>query len=293
MPAGLQLLRRHAHVRPEVPHPAGRAGGRGDPFFFVDDNIFLSHKYAYELFEALIPLKIRWGSQASLELICKDEKLLQLAARSGCISLFVGFESVDQQTLDKAHKSFNKVHRFDSNVAIMHKYGINVVGAFIFGFETDTRETFQQTLAFAMRNKLAMVNTGIMTPFPGTEVFQKSERDGLLTDRDWEHYTGGNLVWSHPTLDKEEIESAYLEFRQAFYSWPSIFKRFWPNRHHALYYFGMNFTHWWRAYRNPHNRVKYPSVAPRSFGIEPGRWRDRMASVPARVTEISRDPFAG
>jgi radical SAM superfamily enzyme YgiQ (UPF0313 family) len=260
-------------------------------FFFVDDNIFLSHQYAYELFEALIPLKLKWGSQASLELICKDEKLLQLAARSGCISLFVGFESVDQKTLDKAHKSFNKVHRFDANVAKMHKYGINVVGAFIFGFETDTRDTFQQTLDFAMRNKLAMVNTGIMTPFPGTEIFQKAERDGTLTDRDWEHYTGGNLVWSHPSINKEEMEHAYLEFRRTFYSWPSIFKRFWPNRHHALYYFGMNFTHWWRAYRNPHNRVKYPSVAPRSFGIEPARWSGRMA--PAPTAEVSGDSATG
>lgn len=261
--------------------------------FFVDDNIFLSHQYAYELFEALIPLKIKWGSQASLELICKDEKLLKLAARSGCLSLFVGFESVDQQTLNNAHKAFNKVHRYDENVAKMHKYGINVVGAFIFGFVTDSRSTFQQTLDFAMRNKLAMVNTGIMTPFPGTEVFQEAERKGLLTDRDWEHYTGGNLVWSHPNFDKDELEHAYLEFRRTFYSWPSIFKRFWPNRHHALYYFGMNFTHWWRAYRNPNNRAKYPSVAPSSFGIGPGRWSGRMAPVPARVTGVSRDPVAG
>ena len=254
-------------------------------FFFVDDNIFLSHKYAYELFEALIPLKIQWGSQASLELICKDDELLRLAARSGCMSLFVGFESVDQETLNKAHKSFNKVDRFDANVTKLHKHGINVVGAFIFGFESDTHQTFQNTLDFAMRNRLAMVNCGIMTPFPGTEVFLKAEREGRLTDRDWEHYTGGNLVWAHPTFGKQEMELAYLEFRRTFYSWPSIFKRFWANRHHPLYYFAMNFTHWWRAYRNPNNRAKYPSVAPRSFGLEPARWSTRLAPIPVTVSE--------
>jgi radical SAM superfamily enzyme YgiQ (UPF0313 family) len=254
-------------------------------FFFVDDNIFLSHKYAYELFEALIPLKIRWGSQASLELICKDEALLELAARSGCMSLFVGFESIDQDTLNKAHKSFNKVSRFDDNVALMHKHGINVVGAFIFGFESDTVDTFRKTLDFAMRNRLAMVNTGIMTPFPGTEVFQKAEREGLLTDGNWEHYTGGNLVWSHPTIGKEEMEAAYLQFRRAFYTWPSIFRRYWANRRHPLYYFGMNFTHWWRAYRNPLNRAKYPTVTHRDFGLAPERWSRRLGTIRIPATE--------
>ena len=243
-------------------------------FFFVDDNIFLSHKYAYELFEALIPMKIQWGSQASLELICKDEQLLRLAARSGCISLFVGFESVDQETLNKAHKSFNKAHNFDANIAKMRKYGINVVGAFIFGFESDTLHTFQQTLDFAMRNRLAMVNTGIMTPFPGTEVFEKTRREGLIRDRTWDHYTGGTLVWSHPNLGKDEIERANMEFRQEFYSWPSIFKRFWANRRHPHYYLAMNVIHWWRAHRAPAHQAKLPSVAPSALRfptVLPGR----------------------
>ena len=240
-------------------------------FFFVDDNIFLSHKYAYELFEALIPLKIKWGSQASLELVCKDEKLLQLAARSGCISLFVGFESVDQETLNKAHKSFNKVDKYDANIATIRKYGINVVGAFIVGFETDTLETFQKTFDFATRNRLAMVNMGIMTPFPGTEVYEKAQREGLIRDHDWEHYTGANLVWEHPTFEKDELERAYLEFRRKFYGMRSIAKRFWANRRHPLYYFGMNFIHMWRAYHRPHTGVRYPSVAPRRFATAPAR----------------------
>ena len=248
-------------------------------FFFVDDNIFLSHKYAYELFEALIPMKIKWGSQASLELICKDEELLRLAARSGCISLFVGFESIDQETLNKAHKSFNKVDKFDANIAKMRKHGINVVGAFIFGFETDTLKTFQRTLDFATHNRLALLNCGIMTPFPGTEVFQKAQQEGLLSDSNWEHYTGGNLVWKHPTIAKEDMERAYVELRRAFYSWPSIFKRFWANRKHPVYFFGMNFTHWWRAYRNPYNKARYPSVAPHGLGLSPLRPRARLTAA--------------
>ena len=94
----------------------------------------------------------------------------------------------------------------------------------------------------------------------------------MLTDTNWEHYTGGNLVWKHPVLDKQELEQAYLEFRRMFYSWPSILKRFWANRRQPTYYFAMNFTHWWRAYRNPLDRAKHPSVAPRMFTIRAPRW---------------------
>lgn len=230
-------------------------------FFFVDDNIFLSREYAFKLCEALIPLKIKWGSQGSLELICKDEKLLKLAARSGCLSLFVGIESVDQDILNSAHKSFNKVKNFEANIRKIHHAGINVVGAFIFGFDQDTPKSFDKVYDFAMRNRLAMVNTGIMTPFPGTEVYMRAKREGKIFDDNWEHYTGGNLVWHHPTMSKNELEELYTNFRRKFYRWPSILKRFWANRHHPLYYFGMNFTHWWRAYRNDKKRA-YPSVAP-------------------------------
>lgn len=262
-------------------------------FFFVDDNMFLSREYAYELFEALIPMKIQWGSQASLELICKDDELLKLARRSGCISLFVGLESIDQDTLNKAHKAFNKVAKFDDNIAKMRRHGINVVGAFIFGFENDTIETYQKTMDFAMRNRLALLNCGIMTPFPGTEVYRNIEAAGLIRDRNWENYTGGNLVWEHPKIDKAEMEHAYIEFRRAFYSWPSIMTRFWANRHHPFYYFGMNFTHWWRAYRNPNNATKHPSVAPTAFGLTVPRWNKGASAGAAAGTGGATSAAAG
>lgn len=243
------------HVLEEIRHFPSRL------FFFIDDNIFLSREYAYELFEALIPLKIKWGSQGSLALIARDVKLLRLAARSGCLSLFVGIESVDQETLNAAHKSFNKVAHYEESIRRVHAAGINVVGAFIFGFDQDTPNTFEKVFEFAVRNRLAMVNTGIMTPFPGTEVYERALAEGKIIDYDWEHYTGANLVFRHPTMTKEEIEEAYVAFRRRFYSWPSIARRFWANCAHPLYYLAMNYTHWWRAYRRRKARAM-PSVAP-------------------------------
>ncbi|MGH9888250.1 MAG: B12-binding domain-containing radical SAM protein, partial [bacterium] len=156
--------------------------------FFVDDNIFLSKDYAYELCEALIPLKVQWASQGSMELICRDEALLHLAARSGCVSLFVGIESVDQDTLDSHHKKFNKVRNYEENIRKMHRAGINVVGSFIFGFEQDTPESFDKVLDFAVGNRLSMVNCGILTPFPGSMTYAKARNDEKIVDFRWGQY---------------------------------------------------------------------------------------------------------
>ncbi len=224
--------------------------------FFVDDNIFLSSSYAYELFEALVPLKIKWASQGSMELICRDDKLLNLAARSGCVNLFVGIETVDQETLNAAHKRFNHVRNYDENIRKMHRAGINVTGSFIFGFEKDTSDCFDKVLDFAVGNRLSMVNCGIMTPFPGSVTYDKALRDDKIVDFRWGQYTGTNMVWRHPTMSKAEMEAGYDRFRRRFYSWPSIARRFWGNRSHPLSYLSMNLTLWWLYQSKPQRALR-------------------------------------
>lgn len=221
---------------------------RSRRLFFVDDNIFLSRSYAYELFEALIPLRVEWASQGSLELICRDEELLKLAARSGCISLFVGIETVSQETLNSAHKHFNQVRNYEANLRRIHRAGIMVVGSFIFGFAEDSPDCFDKVLDFAVGNRLSMVNCGLMTPFPGSVTWDKARQDDRIVDYRWGQYTGTNLVWRHPAMSKAEAEAGYDRFRRRFYSWSSIGRRFWANRAHPLYYLSMN-LHLWFLYQ--------------------------------------------
>ena len=222
--------------------------------FFVDDNIFLSKPYAYELCEALIPLNVRWAGQGSLELICRDDELLRLAARSGCVSLFVGIESVEQGTLNAHHKQFNKVQNFRDNLRKMNRAGILVVGSFIFGFEQDTPESFDKILDFAIENNIYMVNCGILTPFPGSVTYDKAVQQEKIVDFRWGQYTGTNLVWQHPVMSKAEVEARYDRFRRKFYSWSSIARRFWANRSHPFYYLGMN-LHLRRLYQTKSQRT--------------------------------------
>jgi radical SAM superfamily enzyme YgiQ (UPF0313 family) len=224
--------------------------------FFVDDNIFLSASYAYELFEALVPLKVKWASQGSMELICRDDKLLKLAARSGCVSLFIGLETVDQEALNAAHKRFNEVRNYEENIRKLRRAGVSVVGSFIFGFESDTSECFDKVLDFAVGNRLSMVNCGIMTPFPGSVTYDRARRDEKITDFRWGQYTGTNLVWRHPSMSKAEIEARYDRFRRQFYSWPSIARRFWANRSHPLVYISMNMHLWWLYHIRPRQTLR-------------------------------------
>jgi radical SAM superfamily enzyme YgiQ (UPF0313 family) len=182
--------------------------------------------------------------------------LLNLAVRSGCASLFIGIETIDQETLNAAHKSFNKVNKYEENIRKLHRAGINVVGSFIFGFENDTPECFDKVLDFAVGNRLSMVNCGILTPFPGSVSYDKARRDEKITDFRWGQYTGTNLVWRHPNMSKEEAEAGYDRFRRQFYSWPSIARRFWTNRFHPLYYLSMNLHLWWLYHIQPRQPVR-------------------------------------
>jgi radical SAM superfamily enzyme YgiQ (UPF0313 family) len=217
-------------------------------FLIVDDNVFFSHAYAHELFEALIPLQIKWGSQASLGLASRDKSLLKLAARSGCASLFVGIESLDQDTLNAAHKRFNHVNKYEAQLKALRRAGITVVGAFMFGFERDTSVTFHRVYDFAVRNRLATINVGIVTPLPGTAMYRTMDRNNQILDRDWRHYTCEVLVTRHATMSRAEIHDCYDDLSRRFYSWRSIATRAWANRRHPLFYLGMNLANRRRIY---------------------------------------------
>jgi radical SAM superfamily enzyme YgiQ (UPF0313 family) len=230
-------------------------------FLIVDDNVFFSHAYSRQLFEALMPLKIKWFSQASLDLACRDKSLLKLAARSGCVGLFVGIESLDQDTLNAAHKQFNRVGKYKEHLATMRRTGLTIVGAFMFGFEQDTPATFDRVYDFAVRNRLATITPGIVTPLPGTALYRSMDSNNLILDRDWRHYTCEVLVSRHPTMSRAEIHQHYDALSRRFYSWRSIAARFLGNLRHPLFYLGMNLANRSRIYGLASTESMLPPVA--------------------------------
>ncbi|MBI1766573.1 MAG: B12-binding domain-containing radical SAM protein [Acidobacteria bacterium] len=196
--------------------------------FFVDDNITSNMEQAKEFFRALIPLKIRWVSQASIN-AAHDEEFLQLIKASGCQGLLIGFESLNPDNLRKMHKSFNTMKGgYEQALANLRRHGIRLYVTFILGYDDDDGDTLQTTLEFAMRHKFYIVAFNHLTPFPGTPLYERLEREGrLLYDKWWLHpeYRYGMVPFVPRGMSAELVKQRCIEARQAFYSLPSIFKR--------------------------------------------------------------------
>lgn len=231
---------------------------------FVDDNIAGNKAYAKQLFKALIPLKINWGSQASLTM-ARDPELLSLAAKSGCTALFIGVESISAENLLAANKKFNKVEKFREEFKKFHDHGIMIQTGMIFGFDNDDESVFERTVEFLEGNRIELVMFNILTPLPGTNLYKKMDAEGRIIDRDWAHYDGRHVVFSPRLMNPETLQEGFLWSYHKFYSIPSILKRvvpsFWdlPHKHLLLQRLLVN-----GAYRRIVKRVPEGSLSPLS-----------------------------
>jgi len=196
----------------------------GDFLVFIDDNIAGNRRYAKELFTRLKPLKKQWASQASMTLT-RDPELLKLAAESGCVSLFIGVESLSPENLKDVNKSFNQVHQLEEAMKAVHDHDIMVLAGFIFGLDHDDEGVFERTLRFCERNRIELPTFFLLTPLPGTALFQRMESEGRLLHKDWGQYNGATVVFKPSLMTEETLQRGFNWACKEGYSWGSIFKR--------------------------------------------------------------------
>jgi radical SAM superfamily enzyme YgiQ (UPF0313 family) len=196
--------------------------------FLVDDNIFVDEDKARELFKALIPLKIKWSCQVSID-IARDQELVRLMAESGCISALIGFESLDPASLKEIKKGWNvKWQSYDDAIEVFQSEGIMIYGTFVFGCENDTLENFDIAVDFAIRHKFILANFNPLTPMPGAPLFDRMQREGrLLHDRWWldPGFKYGDATMLPMNMTAEELTKACFSARQKFNTMKSIFHR--------------------------------------------------------------------
>jgi len=157
----------------------------GQMIFFIDDNLTSDASGAKELMRALIPLNVRWVSQASIN-VAWDEEALELMERSGCQGLLVGFESLDPAGLAAMNKQFNMMRGGPREaLARFRRFGIRIYGTFIFGYDNDTRESFRATVEFCQQEALYIAAFNHITPFPGTPLYQRLEDEGRKRWEAW------------------------------------------------------------------------------------------------------------
>jgi radical SAM superfamily enzyme YgiQ (UPF0313 family) len=182
---------------------------------FSDDNIFGNRIYAKKLFSALRYEGVIWMSQASLN-IADNPELLRLAARSGCKGLFVGLESADCESLAQMNKGFLKPQKFRDAIAHLHDEGIGILGAFVLGNDNEDTSIFKRTFEFAKDIKLDLAQFAILTPYPGTAIYNKLIKENRIFNFDWEKYDAGNAVFKPLQMTaeklKEEVDNLWREF---------------------------------------------------------------------------------
>jgi radical SAM superfamily enzyme YgiQ (UPF0313 family) len=196
----------------------------GDFLVFIDDNIAGNRRYAKELFTQLKPLKKKWASQASMTLT-RDPELLKLAAESGCVSLFIGVESLSSENLKDVNKSFNQAYQFEEAMKAVHDHDIMILAGFIFGLDHDDEGVFERTLRFCERNRIELPSFFLLTPLPGTALFQRMESEGRLMHKDWGQYNGATVVFKPRLMTEETLQRGFNWVCKEGYSWGSIFKR--------------------------------------------------------------------
>jgi radical SAM superfamily enzyme YgiQ (UPF0313 family) len=191
---------------------------------FVDLNLIADRAYAQKLFEALIPLKVQWYGLSTV-LLADDVPLLKLAARSGCRGLLIGFESILPANLHKSSKGFNRPSRFKEIVALMHAHGIAVYGCFVFGMDHDTPDVFLETARLAVEARIDLPRFAISTPFPGTALYNRLEKEGRILTRNWELYDGQHVVFQPARMSVQDLQEGSERAWRAAYSMGSIARR--------------------------------------------------------------------
>ena len=176
--------------------------------FFVDDNIIGDIGYAKELFQALKLLNIEWNNQCTLT-IAKDDELLKLAQESGCDMMYIGFESLSQENLESIGKSFNRVEEYEEAVKRIQDHGIEIMASFIFGLDHDDETVFEKTINFIKKNKIKKPVFSILTPYPGTKLYQRLEQENRIIDRDWSKYDFGHVVIKPKLMSPETLQRGY------------------------------------------------------------------------------------
>lgn len=191
---------------------------------FIDLNLISDREYATELFQALLPLRIEWYGLATT-MLCDDMPLLDLAARSGCRGLLMGLESISKRNLRRSSKGFNDPDKYVQVVARLHEHRIALQGCFVFGLDEDTPEVFLKTASFAVEMGIDLPRFAVVTPFPGTELYRRLEKEGRILTRNWEKYDGQHVVFQPAQMSVEELQQGTEAAWKHAYSWSSLTSR--------------------------------------------------------------------
>lgn len=199
--------------------------------FFADASLTISPPYSKSLFKEMASLNKKFHCFGNINVLSRDDEFLKLSQEAGVTRWYVGIESVSQENINQAGKSTNKVEDYAKAIRKIKDHGMNVTGFFMFGFDNDTPDIFKKTLEAMYEWELDFASFSIVTPYPGTRLFERLEKDGRITSYDWSRYEEGKVNYKPVRMTEQELLDGITYIAKDFFSIKQIFKRSF-NRYH-------------------------------------------------------------
>jgi radical SAM superfamily enzyme YgiQ (UPF0313 family) len=193
----------------------------GRHLYFLDDHLFGDVRFASALFDGMRGMGRLWQAAGTVASVLRPG-LLEKAVAGGLRSLFVGFETLNPDALRAQRKAQNLHRDYGAAIRRLHDLGVMVNGSFVFGMDEDDASVFDRTVEWAIDNGVETATFHILTPYPGTALFQRIESEGRLLHRDWDLYDTRHVVFRTRGMSAEELESGYWRAYRDFYRWGSI-----------------------------------------------------------------------
>lgn len=209
---------------------------------FIDNNLGSRPAYLRALCQALQPLEIIWSAAVTID-VTDDPSLVREMALAGCTGVFVGFESLNGGNLTDSHKRTPAPEDYARRVEVFHRYGIQVNGSFVLGFDHDRPDVFERTVRWIEANRLECATFHILTPYPGTPLFRQMESEGRILHRDWDRYDTGHVVFQPKHMTVEELDRGYAWCYDTLFSHRSIWRRRPADSRAVLAYLAMSYLY--------------------------------------------------
>lgn len=208
--------------------------------FFVDDNLVANRRYALSLFSGMRGMGFKWLSHAPID-FARDPELMRAAGEAGCLGMFVGFESLNQESLVAMGKVTNRASSYLADARAFRDHGIGILGSFVLGSDGDTPAVFEPILRFCEAARIEAAIFPILTPYPGTQVRRRLEEEGRITSNDWQDYDMGHVNFIPRGMTAAELKAGHDWLNSSFYSFSSMYRRIFK-LHRSLQVFApMNF----------------------------------------------------
>ncbi|NLR89839.1 B12-binding domain-containing radical SAM protein [Flammeovirga agarivorans] len=195
----------------------------GKHLYFLDDHLLGNTKFASELFEGMKGMNRVFQGAATVDSILRGN-LIEKAADAGLRSLFVGFETFSPENLKQSNKKQNLQKDYIKAVNRLHSLGIMINGSFVFGLDDDDQDVFKRTVDWGVENGITTSTYHVLTPYPGTKLYEDMDKSGRIITKNWDLYDTRNVVYQTQKLTAQELKDGYDWAYKEFYSWSNILK---------------------------------------------------------------------